>query len=267
MPSASGNLRWSRNEGIDFAVKLLDILERSVERVIHSPIDSVFRQNLQPAEIERRLERAMIDNSQRASGSTIMPNRYCVKLSEQDFASVEPYLASLARRLESWLAGRAEAHKGTLLDRMHVEIISAANVKRRRPLIEASISDIEMSNPSGRTISRPPATEQTQMYRVVRSHADISFRMLTGDKAGKRFALHEGQSILGRSHDVEIRVDAADVSRRHLRIEREGQSIHIVDLDSTNGTRVNGESVTTARLRNGDEVLVGTQALRLVIES
>lgn len=247
-------------------MKLLDILERSVERVIHSPIDSVFRQNLQPAEIERRLERAMVDNSQRASGSTIMPNRYSVKLSEHDFASVEPYLASLARRLESWLAERAEARQGTLLDRLHVEIISSADVKRRRPLIEASISDIESSRPPNRDRSGPPATDRTQMFRAVRSHADVSLRMLTGERAGKRFALGEGQSILGRSHDVDLQVDAPDVSRRHLKIEREGQSIRIVDLNSTNGTRVNGEPVTSATLRNGDELLVGTQALRLVIE-
>ncbi|MGI8975963.1 MAG: FHA domain-containing protein [Thermomicrobiales bacterium] len=90
--------------------------------------------------------------------------------------------------------------------------------------------------------------------------------MLTGERAGKRFALGEGQSILGRSHDVDLQVDAPDVSRRHLKIEREGQSIRIVDLNSTNGTRVNGEPVTSATLRNGDELLVGTQALRLVIE-
>jgi hypothetical protein len=247
-------------------VKLLDILERSVERVIHSPIDSVFRQKLQPAEIERRLERAMIDNSQRASGSTIMPNRYSVKLSEHDFASVEPFLASLTRRLESWLADRAEAHQGTLLDRLQVEIIASADVKRRRPLIEASISDIETSGPPDRDRSSRPASDHTQMFRVVRSHADVSLRVLTGDQAGTRFSLDQGRSILGRSHDVDIRVDAPDVSRRHLRITRDGKTIRIVDLDSTNGTRVNGEAVTSATLRNGDELLVGAQALRLVIE-
>lgn len=243
------------------------MLERSVERVIHSPIDSVFRQNLQPAEIERRLERAMLDNSQRASGSTIMPNRYSVALSEHDFASVEPYLGSLARRLESWLAERADSHQGTLLDRLQVEIISSSAVKRRRPVIEARISDVSAPHSAGRDAARPSNNDHTQMFRVVRSHSEVSIRVLTGEQAGKRFGLDQGQSILGRSHDVDIRMDAPDVSRRHLRITREGQTIRIVDLNSTNGTRVNGEAVSSATLRNGDEILVGAQALRLVIES
>lgn len=248
-------------------MKLLDILERSVERVIHGPIDSLFRQDIQPAEIERHLERAMLDNSRRASGSSIMPNHYSVKLSEADFASIEPYLGSLVRRLESWLADRAEAHEGTLLDRIQIEIQRSGEARRRHPVIEARITDINAPVQSRRRPNAPPPDDRTETFKVMRPSSSASLRILTGQQAGTTIRIDHGRSILGRSHDADIRIDSPEVSRRHLQIDRDAQTIRITDLGSTNGTRVNGEPVRAAIVRNGDEILAGTQALRLVIDS
>lgn len=247
-------------------MKLLDFLERSVERVIQGPVDSIFRQEIQPAEIEKRLERAMLDNRRRASGANIMPNAYLVGLSPEDYEAIEPYKGSLVRRLESWLTDRADQHDGTLFDRIQVEIEESERARRRRPIIEATITDIgasAMSNPRGR--SGTPAPQQTQNYQVAGPSAACSLRLLTGPNAGSTFTIPQGQSLLGRSTDADIRLDASDVSRSHLRIERYGQQVIITDLGSTNGTRVNGEPVQRATLRNGDEILVGTQALRFLI--
>ncbi len=246
-------------------MKLLDFLERSVERVIQGPVDSIFRQEIQPAEIEKRLERAMLDNRRRASGANIMPNAYLVELSPEDYATIEPYKASLVRRLESWLTERADQRDGTLLDRIQVEIEESERARRRRPIIEATITDIgasAMSHARGR--SRTPAAQQTQTYQVAGAGGTCSLRLLTGPNAGSTFSIPQGQSLLGRSSDADIRLDASDVSRNHLRIERHGQQVVITDLGSTNGTRVNGEPVQRATLRNGDEILVGTQALRFL---
>lgn len=64
----------------------------------------------------------------------------------------------------------------------------------------------------------------------------------------------EGEALeVGRDEDVAIRVDEPLVSRRHARLERRGQSWVVVDLDSTNFTRVNDERVVREReLVDGD---------------
>ncbi len=242
-------------------MKLLDFLERSIERVIQSPVDSLFRQDIQPAEIERHLERAMLDNRRRASGANIMPNAYVVELGPDDFATIASYRESLVRRLESWLTDRAETHDGTLLDRMQVEIRESDRARRRRPVVTASITDIGRLQPSARR--RRPAAQQTEIYRVPGGET-CTLRLLTGNDAGTTYTISEGTSTLGRSPDADIHIEASDVSRRHLRIDRSGARVEITDLGSTNGTRVNGDVVQRATLRNGDEILVGTQALRFV---
>ncbi len=248
-------------------MKLLDFLERSVERVIQAPVDSIFRQEIQPAEIERQLERAMLDNRRRASGANIMPNAYLVELSPEDYETIEPYQASLVRRLESWLTEKADTHNGTLLDRIQVEIDESDRARRRRPIIHAAITDIGASvQPASRGVPHTPPAERTQTYQVVGADAGTcSLRVLTGRQAGASFTIPAGACTLGRAPDSDICIEANDVSRHHLRIERQGARVQVTDLGSTNGTRVNGEPTQHATLRNGDEIVVGAQALRFVV--
>jgi pSer/pThr/pTyr-binding forkhead associated (FHA) protein len=60
--------------------------------------------------------------------------------------------------------------------------------------------------------------------------------------------------VVGRDTEADIRVDEALVSRQHARIERREDAFCVLDLGSTNLTRVNGEVVAERELRHGDEV-------------
>jgi pSer/pThr/pTyr-binding forkhead associated (FHA) protein len=59
---------------------------------------------------------------------------------------------------------------------------------------------------------------------------------------------------VGRDEEADIRVDEALVSRHHARIERRDGRYFVLDLGSTNRTRVNGAPVSERELRHGDEV-------------
>ena len=69
----------------------------------------------------------------------------------------------------------------------------------------------------------------------------------------------EGDALeVGRDEELAIRVDEPLVSRRHARLERRGEAWVVVDLGSTNFTRVNGERVHREReLVHGDELTLG----------
>jgi pSer/pThr/pTyr-binding forkhead associated (FHA) protein len=59
---------------------------------------------------------------------------------------------------------------------------------------------------------------------------------------------------VGRDEAADIRVDETLVSRHHARIERRAGRYFVLDLGSTNRTRVNGTAVGERELRHGDEV-------------
>jgi pSer/pThr/pTyr-binding forkhead associated (FHA) protein len=68
---------------------------------------------------------------------------------------------------------------------------------------------------------------------------------------------------LGRAPRADFVVDAALVSRLHCRLAAGTSEIEAEDLQSTNGTYVNGERVTRGTLRDGDRLRVG--AVELVV--
>lgn len=72
---------------------------------------------------------------------------------------------------------------------------------------------------------------------------------------------HVGEAaIVGRNAGPGmIAIDAADVSRQHLRIARTAEGFLLEDLDSRNGTSVNGVPVRRCHLQNGDEIQLGAE--------
>lgn len=71
-----------------------------------------------------------------------------------------------------------------------------------------------------------------------------------------------GAATIGRSPDCELSVHDIMLSRRHCRIEPDGEGWILADLGSKNGTRVGGTSVTRAPLSDGDVIRMGNTAVR-----
>jgi pSer/pThr/pTyr-binding forkhead associated (FHA) protein len=69
--------------------------------------------------------------------------------------------------------------------------------------------------------------------------------------------LTEERITIGRAPDNLIQIDDPSVSSRHAQLTLVSDRYKLEDLDSTNGTRVNGESVTEVVLRVGDRVRFG----------
>ena len=75
-------------------------------------------------------------------------------------------------------------------------------------------------------------------------------------------ALSDGEFVLGRDPDLELFLDAHDVSRRHARITIAGNDASIEDLNSKNGTFVSDRRVDSAtRLVDGASIRVGSLRL------
>ncbi len=76
---------------------------------------------------------------------------------------------------------------------------------------------------------------------------------------GRFFRIEKQETLLGRGAEVEVSVEDPGVSRRHALVtRREGGECVITDLDSRNGTYVNGLRVRTCPLREGDKIQIGT---------
>jgi pSer/pThr/pTyr-binding forkhead associated (FHA) protein len=79
------------------------------------------------------------------------------------------------------------------------------------------------------------------------------------------FPLTTSPLLIGRDETADIRVDEPLVSRAHARIERRGDTYVVLDLGSTNLTRVNGQIVHERELQPGDEVRFARARCRFLV--
>jgi pSer/pThr/pTyr-binding forkhead associated (FHA) protein len=90
---------------------------------------------------------------------------------------------------------------------------------------------------------------------------------LTGEGGAPRsVALSGERTLIGRSPEADVQLDDEAVSWNHLEIARRGEMLMATDLDSRNGTALNGEPLDRPRrLRNGDTLIVGAYRLEVSV--
>lgn len=246
---------------------LLEKFEHSMERLVEGTVGGMFRQNLQPAEIGKKLQKAMMGSKRVSVGSTIVPNDFVVKLNPKDFEQFADYSTALARQMESFLAQVAGEHHFTVIDRIRVQIEQDDSVRRRTPDISAAIKDTRGQRESPPRRAQEPA-DRTAAFAVARgSGAEPRFQLVvtSGVATGRSFRVPPGSSTAGRSSDNHFVIDAPDVSRKHARFELSSGRLRVYDLNSTNGTRVNGDAVRISDLESGDQIALGHQILRVSV--
>ncbi len=84
-------------------------------------------------------------------------------------------------------------------------------------------------------------------------------------EGGKKYEFPPGKVRLGRGDDCEIKLDHAMVSRVHAEINFIPPVISIKDLNSTNGTYLNGNRISTADLKFGDKLTIGDNGPQIVV--
>jgi len=89
----------------------------------------------------------------------------------------------------------------------------------------------------------------------------VTFQVLEGIDKGRIFRELAMPVTIGREEGNGLRLNDERVSRFHAKVQQDNDDIILTDLESTNGTRVNGTVVQIRRLRFGDRVCVGRSLL------
>ena len=87
--------------------------------------------------------------------------------------------------------------------------------------------------------------------------AKITIQVLEGLERGRVFADIDTPVTIGREDDNSIQLNDERISRFHTKLQEDGDQIILTDLDSTNGTRVNGRPVQLRVLQPGDQLAIG----------
>ncbi len=86
---------------------------------------------------------------------------------------------------------------------------------------------------------------------------DVRLVYVTRHGRQKFFPIKKEITLLGRHVDCDLQVPVKDVSREHCQLIKEADKFLVRDLDSANGTFVNGKQVTETSIKAGDQISVG----------
>jgi hypothetical protein len=211
----------------------LQRFERRVERLVEGVFGKAFRSGLQPVEIGRRIVRDMDAGRTLGVRGPIVPNRFVVQLSQEDIDR----FAGFREALEGELVDAAREHARE--DGYHFEgpvevtIVVDEHARRGDLAVQAEI----LAGPHG--------------AEVVLALSD-----------GRRVAITGDRAVIGRLPECAVTLSDPQASRHHAEIRREDGAYRLVDLDSMNGTFVNGVRVREHVLSDGDVIGIGATSIR-----
>jgi FHA domain-containing protein len=235
----------------------LDRFEQFFERIVEGTIMRFFRSPIQPAEIGRKLERAMEDGRVVSVGGPLVPNDYQVEMHPQDMVAFADFVLPLSRQMEGWLAEEIANRGYQTLGRVMVVITANGQVPRRTIAVKATTKAGE-----GPSVHDSDRIQKTEVYRVLREQggglAPHTLRLLNGPGQDRVFTIRAPITTIGRGLDNDLVLESTDVSRHHARIEFNAGQWQLLDLGSTNGTRVNGQPVRQALLQAGARLEFGS---------
>jgi hypothetical protein len=90
---------------------------------------------------------------------------------------------------------------------------------------------------------------------------DVTLRVLDGADRGRVFERISTPVTIGREEGNSVQLNDERISRFHIKIQEDQGKLVLTDLESTNGTRVNGEDARLRILRFGDVVALGRSVL------
>lgn len=255
-------------------------LESKIAGLVEGTFSRVFRSEVRPVEIARKLAREMEEHKSVSVSRVYVPNEYAVFLSPADrerFADLEEQLVD---ELAGYLLEHARRERFALMSRPVIEFRTDARLKLGEFGIQARLARHDQAEQPARPAAAPPpaAREPVGGHTMVYSAAErlqepleerVRQRRATAlvVAEGKRMAIGPEGATIGRSRDCDIVLSDANVSRRHAEIRPRGAGWAIADLGSTNGVALNGARIEQPQtLRAGDTIEVGTTTLTFELE-
>ena len=220
----------------------LQEFERRLERLVEGVFAKAFRRGVTPIEVGRRITREMDVHRTVGTRGLLAPNKFTITLGPDDFE----HFAQMENHVKGDLAAYAREHAKQegyrLVGPVEIELSAAANAATGKG--EFTVTSEMVESEDGGTTANLILTD------------------------GSRVRIGPEPISIGREVDNDVVLPDPDrlVSRHHAEVRRVDGEFHLVDLDSVNGTKVNGGGITRRVLADGDGIQVGVHTLRFELD-
>lgn len=236
-------------------MSVLSRFENALGAFIEGGARRLFRAKVQPFEVIRALERAMVGRRIVVPDSILVPNRYEARLNPIDYAELAALNGAIEREAAVHL-GRLARDRGWRAEAPFVvQLVEDPAVARSRVLPEAFFDQPPPAG-SGQRVA------ETRRIEPLPSPARHPSLVLV-DEHGRQRTLDDRPVTIGRALDNDMVIRDVRVSRHHAVLDPVGAVWLVRDLQSTNGTFIEGRRVDEKLVDAGCELSLGGYRLFL----
>lgn len=243
-------------------MSVLRSLETKIAGLVEGAFGRVFRSEVRPVELARRLAREMESHKTISVSRTYVPNEYVVWLSAPDRERYVGVEQEVIDELCAYLLEHARRDRLALVSRPVIEFRTDEHLRLGEFGIQARL--VKMADEEHEEAVQADHGH-TMIYSAgAPAHEPEPIRAHPGrailEAEGRRLVIGTGGAVIGRSRACDVVLADANVSRRHAEIRPATNGTWTVaDLGSTNGVKVNGRpAVGAAVIAPGDRLTFGT---------
>lgn len=240
-------------------MSILRDFEKRLEGAVEGFFARAFRSGLQPVELAKAVQRYEADYQHVGVEAVFVPNVFRFTLSPADLDRFSGFTRSLQRELAD-VARRTADDKGWRTQGpIRIEFERSDDVRVGTFELRGK-SEALAGTPPAQPVASPRPAPQAEARAATEAPApgsDPILRAVDGSDAGKVFPITRPQIVLGRLPECDITLNGSAISRRHAKIQQEGDRWTVTDLGSTNGVRVNSQDVQVSEIKPGDHIEVG----------
>jgi hypothetical protein len=234
----------------------LQDFERRLEGAVEGFFARTFRSGLQPVELAKAIQRYAEDTQHVTQDGVVVPNVYRVSLHPKDHERFESFGEQLPSELSEVVVTTAQERGWRLRGPVSVRLEADDAVHFGMYELTARVEVVEAS-PTPASPSRPATGARTASQQA-RPGAEL--RVVSGGEP-RRVRLSGSRLTAGRLPSADITLTDGTVSREHAAFVLRGDAWWVMDLGSTNGTKVNGRPAGEHVLTPGDRVELGEAVL------
>ncbi len=249
-------------------MSVLRNLESKIAGLVEGTFGRVFKSEVRPVELARKLAREMDEHKTVSLKRTYVPNEYVIWLSPEDRARYAGMEDEVAGELSAHLLEHARSEKYALASRPQIgwdvdERLGLGEFGIQAKLVRATSDGVEQGD-HGRTMVHSSAE---RVQEPLKEEARVRRGRAFVHAEGKRLPVPSAGAVIGRSRECDIVLGDSNVSRRHAEIRPAGQGWTVADLGSTNGVRVNGRPASGAvPIAPGDQLDLGTVEITFEVD-
>jgi hypothetical protein len=245
-------------------MRALAALERFLERLVERPSARLFHTRLEPVAILRRVERSMESGRRTTSEGTVVPDRFTVRLNPADLAALGGAAPDLASQTADGALRFARAHGYRLRERPRIDLVPDSSVVAGDLAVDGRFDRArDAAGPATAADVAPADLGATMVYRPPTIAGPVA-RLRVLEPTGADRTVELGSLLtIGRAPDNGLVLADSRASRYHARIQVRQSLVVYVDLESRNGSLVNGLPVREVALGAGDEIRIGDTRLRV----